>query len=81
MMNMNILEFITPPSIYHCCSTRKTFWEGKCTGEEKLFSTANVKICVCCNKTLLQSCSKDKDKSKVTIVNKTLLQNCYMDED
>ena len=43
MMNMNILEVVTPPSIYHCCSTRKKFWEEKYTGEENLFSTANVK--------------------------------------
>ena len=46
MMNMNILEVVAPPSIYHCCSTQKTFWEGKCTGDEKLFSAANVKNCV-----------------------------------
>ena len=46
MMNMKLLEAVTPPSIYHGCSTWKTFWEGKCTGEEKLFSTANVKNCV-----------------------------------
>ena len=45
MMNMNLLVFVTPPSIYHGCSTRKTFWEEKFTGEEKLFSAVNMKNC------------------------------------
>ena len=26
-MNMNLLALVTPPSIYHSCSTQKTFWE------------------------------------------------------
>ena len=38
-MNMKLLAVVTPPSIYHGCSTRKTFWE------EKLFSAVNMKIC------------------------------------
>ena len=46
MMNMNLLEVVTPPSIYHGCSTRKTFWEEKFTVEENLtlgeLSAANV---------------------------------------
>ena len=33
MMNMKVLVVVTPPSIYHGCFTRKTFWEGKFTGE------------------------------------------------
>ena len=45
MMNMNILAVVTLPSIYHGCSTRKSFWEEKFTGEEKLFSTVNMKNC------------------------------------
>ena len=45
MMNINILEFVTPPSIYHSCFTRKKFWEENFTGEEKLFSAVNMKIC------------------------------------
>ena len=45
MMNMKILEFVTPPSVYHGCSTRKKFWEGKFTGEGKLFSSVNMKNC------------------------------------
>ena len=44
-MNMKLLEVLTPPSIYNGCSTCKTFWEGKFTGEEKLFSAANMKNC------------------------------------
>ena len=36
---------VTPPSIYHGCSTRKTFREKKFTGEEKLFSSVNMKNC------------------------------------
>ena len=44
-MNMNILEVVTPPSIYYGCSARKTFWEEKFTGEEKLFSAVKMKNC------------------------------------
>ena len=46
MMNMKLLAVVTPPSIYHGCSTWKTFWEEKFTGEEKLFSAVNMK-CFC----------------------------------
>ena len=42
---MKFLEVVTPRSIYHGCSTRKTFWEEKFTGEEKLFSDVNMKNC------------------------------------
>ena len=45
MMNMNFLTVVLPLSIYHGCSTRRTFWEGKFTGEEKLFSAVNMKNC------------------------------------
>ena len=27
-MKMKLLEVVTPPSIYHCCSIWKMFWEG-----------------------------------------------------
>ena len=37
-MNMNLLAVVTPPFIYHVCSTRKTFWEGK-------FTLVNMKTC------------------------------------
>ena len=46
MMNMKLLAVVTPPSIYHGCSTQKTFWEENYTGEEKLFSAVNMKNCV-----------------------------------
>ena len=49
MMNMKLPSVVTPPSIYHGCSTRKTFWEGKFRGEEKLtlveFTAVNMKNC------------------------------------
>ena len=45
MMNMKHLEVVTPPSIYHGCSTQKTVWEEKFTGEEKFFSAVNKKNC------------------------------------
>ena len=43
MMNMNLLEFVTPLSTYHGCSTQEMFWEENFTGEEKLFSAVNMK--------------------------------------
>ena len=46
-MNMNLLAVVTPPYIYHGCSTRKTFWEGNFTVGE--FSAVNMEICGCCN--------------------------------
>ena len=45
MMNIKLLAVVTPPSIYHGCSTRKKFWKVKFTGEEKLFSALNMKNC------------------------------------
>ena len=45
MINMKLLEVVTPPSIYHGCSIRKTFWEEIFTGEEKLLSAVNIKHC------------------------------------
>ena len=53
MMNMKLLAVVTPPSIYHCLSTRKTFCEEKFTGEEKFtlggFSSVNMKKFGCRN--------------------------------
>ena len=43
MMNMNLLEVVTPLSIYHGCSTWKTFWEKIFTLGE--FSAVNMKNC------------------------------------
>ena len=47
MMNINILSVVTPSSIYHGCSTWKTFWEGKFTLGE--FTAVNMKNCGCHN--------------------------------
>ena len=44
-INMKFLSVVTPPSIYHVCSTRKTFWEEKFTGKEDLFTSLNMKNC------------------------------------
>ena len=42
---MNLLAVLTLPSIYHGCSTRKTFCEEKFTGKENLFLDVNMKNC------------------------------------
>ena len=42
---MKFLVVVTLPSIYHGCSTRKTFWEEKFTGGESLFLSVNMKNC------------------------------------
>ena len=42
---MKFLVVVTPPSIYHGCSTRKTFWEEKFTGKKDLFQSVNTKNC------------------------------------
>ena len=48
-MNTKLLAVVIPPSIYHGCSTRKTFWEENFTGDEKFtlgeFSAVNMKNC------------------------------------
>ena len=46
---MNFLAVVTPPSMYHGCSTRKKFWEEKFTGKENLFLAVNMKNCGCQN--------------------------------
>ena len=42
-MNTKILAAVSPPSIYHGCPTRKTFWEEKFTFGE--FTAVNMKNC------------------------------------
>ena len=43
---MKYLAIVSPPSIYHGCSTRKTFWEEKLAGEKKeLFEPVNMRNC------------------------------------
>ena len=42
---MKFPAVVTSPSIYHGCSTRKTFWEEKFIGKEYLFLSINMKNC------------------------------------
>ena len=42
---MKFLVLVTPPSIYHGCSTWKTLWEEQFTGKQYLFQSVNMKIC------------------------------------
>ena len=43
---MDFLVVVTPPSIYHGCSTQKTFWEEKFTGKKQdLFESVNMRNC------------------------------------
>ena len=43
---MKFLVVVTPPSIYHGCSTRKTFWEEKFTGKKQdLIEPVNMINC------------------------------------
>ena len=42
---MKFLVVVTPPSIYHGCSTWKKFWEEKFTGKQDLFQSVNMKNC------------------------------------
>ena len=42
---MKFLVVVTPPSIYHGCSTRKTYWEEKLTRKQDLFESVNMKNC------------------------------------
>ena len=44
-INMKFLVVVTPPSIYHGCSTRKTFWEERFTGKQYLFESVNMRLC------------------------------------
>ena len=43
---MKFLVVVKPPSIYHGCSTRKTFWEENFTGKKQdLFESVNMRNC------------------------------------
>ena len=42
---MKFLAVVTPPSIYHGCSTPKTLWEERFTGKENFFLSVNMKNC------------------------------------
>ena len=44
VINMNIRAVVTPPSIYHGCSTQKTFWNENFTPlNMKYFGRRNVR--------------------------------------
>ena len=42
---MKFLVVVTPPYIYHGCSTLKTLWEENFTGKQDLFESVNMKNC------------------------------------
>ena len=58
---MKLLVVVTSPSIYHGCSTRKTFWEEKFTDEKQLFSSVDMENCGC-RKVRKHKDIKDSDK-------------------
>ena len=58
---MKFLVFVTPLSIYHGCSTRKTFWEEKFTGKKYLYESMNMKNCGC-RKVMNHNKIKSSDK-------------------
>ena len=45
---MKFIVVVTPPSIYHGCSTRKALWEENFTGKQDLFESVNMKNCGRC---------------------------------
>ena len=59
---MKFLLVLTPPYIYHGCSTRKTLWEEHFTGKEYLFLSMNMKNCGC-HKVRKRKEIKGSDKS------------------
>ena len=65
---MRFLAVVTPPSIYHGCSTRKTFWEEKFTGKKNLFESVNMKNC---------GCHKVRKKKEIKGSDKCVTLNIY----
>ena len=66
MMIINLLAVITPPSIYHGCSTRKTFWEEKFRGKKYLFQSVNMKNC---DRRKVRKHKEIKDSDKIVTLN------------
>ena len=58
---MKFLVVVTPPSIYHSCSTRKTFWEENFTRKQDLFQSVNMQN-FGCRKVRKHKEIKDSDK-------------------
>ena len=44
---MKFLVVVTPPSMYHGCSTQKTSWKEIFTGKKDLFQSVNMNNCGC----------------------------------
>ena len=65
-INMKFLAVVTPPSIFHGCSTRKTFWEEKFTDMESLFLSMNMKIFGRCK---VRKHKEIKDSDKIVTLN------------
>ena len=59
---MRFLLVVTPPSIYHGCSTRKMFWEGKFTDKKDLFLSVNMKNC---GRSKVRKHKEIKDSNKI----------------
>ena len=65
-INMKFLVFVTPQSIHHGCSTRKTFWEEKFTGQKDLFQSVNMTIC---GRRKVRKHKETKGSDKIIILN------------
>ena len=63
---MKFLLVVTPTSIYHGCSTRKTFWEENFTGKEDLFLYMNMK---CFDRRKVRKHKEIKDSDKYVTLN------------
>ena len=63
---MKFLVVLTPPSIYHGCSTRKTFWEEKFTGKQDLFQFVNMENC---GRQKVRKHKDIKDSDKIATLN------------
>ena len=68
---MKFLLILTQPSIYHICSTQKTFCEENFTGKEDLFLSVNMKNCGRCKiRKGFSNRSGFQDQSKVAKIQK-----------
>ena len=63
---MKFLVVVTSPSIYHGCSTRKTFLEEKFTGKKYFFQSVNMKNC---GRRKVRKHKKIKDSDKIVTLN------------
>ena len=63
---MKFLVFVTPPSIYRCCFTRKTFCEEKFLGKKDLFQSVNLK---CFGRRKVSKHKEIKGSNKIVTLN------------